>query len=630
MSPGRRDLALFAGALAVRLAHVAAIHGGPLFRYLLIDSAFYDSVGRRLASGEGFPPGVFFMNVLYGAFLGGIYDVFGSGGAGRLAALLIQCGLGAVSVVLLARIGDALDRSREGLLAAVALAVYGPAIFYDGALLTPSLLAFLTTAAVLVAVRIPAGGAGAAIGLGAITGLLVLGRANHVLLVPAFALLWLRRGKGGIVPAALLVAAAVLTIAPATVRNWRVSGELVPVTANGGMALWAGNHEGATGIYSQPAFLSNPVPEREAEDYRAEASRRTGRELTLAQSSRFWTAETLRRWTSHPGAAAGLFARKLRLWLSATESQTNLSYYFARDFSWVLAVFRLHLGWILPFALIGLVDLRRLAVPALPIAVSLLTCLLFYVSSEYRHPVVPCLLLFAGSGALRVTHLLRSRAPVLRKAAVVAVLLALFGFVNFRDPFLARLESRRVDHYNFAVLALEAGDLAEAEAFLRRSIVIDPEWAVTRRKLAEVLAREGRMQEAAEEARLADQLEGAPEDATDRVASEAIRLFGERDFAAALVLFERMAAAGGDAAAGALNNAGLCSMNLGQPARAESLFVAATRLDPTYASPVIHLGRLALALGDSAEAERRAREALELAPEDGRAQRLLARARGGG
>ena len=45
---------------------------------------------------------------------------------------------------------------------------------------------------------------------------------------------------------------------------------------------------------------------------------------------------------------------------------------------------------------------------------------------------------------------------------------------------------------------------------------------------------------------------------------------------------------------------------------------------------MIHRGRLALSLGDSLAAEQRAREALELAPHDGRAQRLLARARGGG
>jgi Tfp pilus assembly protein PilF len=628
MTRARRDFLLFAGALAVRAAHVAAVHAGPLFRYLLIDSAFYDAVGGRLATGGGFPDGVFFMNVLYGAFLGAVYSVAGAGDGGRLAALVVQAVLGAGAVVLVARLGEALGRGRDGWIAAVVLAVYGPAIFYDGALLTPSLLLFLTTAAVLLAVHARSGRVAPAVLLGLTTGLLVLGRANNLLLVPAFGAVFVRRGRGAARAGLLFAAAAAIVVLPVTVRNGRVSGELVPVTANGGMALWAGNHPGATGIYSEAPFLTNPVPAREAEDYRAEASRRAGKELTLAESSRFWTRATLARWAAEPGAAARLFLRKARLWLSATESQTNLSYYFAMEHSWVLAVFRVHLGWILPFALLGLGDLRRLALPAAPIAVSVLTCLLFYVSSEYRHPVVPCLLLFAAAGARRTAGFLRAGAPAGRRTAAVAALVALFVLVNYRDPFLARLHSRRVDHYNFGVLAAEAGELAQAEAFLRRSVAIDPAWPPSRRKLAEVLNREGRVSEAAEEAAVADRLEGRTPGAAQAAMSEASRRFAAGDFAAARTIFLEAAAHHPEAAPGALNDAGLCSMRLGEPARAESLFLAAAARDSGYASPIIHLGRLALALGDSGEAEARAREALRLAPDDGRARRLLARAQG--
>jgi Tfp pilus assembly protein PilF len=619
-SLARRDLLLFTVALAIRLVHVTVVRPGPLFRYLLIDSEFYDSVGRRLAEGGGFPEGVFFMNVLYGAFLGAVYAAFGSGDAGRLAALVIQAFLGAGACVLTARIADALGRSRDGVWAGATLAVYGPAIFYDGALITPSLLLFLTTAAVLVAVRVgPAPDGLGAVGLGGLVGLLTLGRANHALLLPAFLLPWLRRGRRGTAAAVVAAVVAGLVVAPVTVRNWRASGELVPVSANGGMALWAGNHPEATGIYSQPDFLANPVPEREAEDYRVEASRRAGRELTLAQSSRFWLGETQREWTRDPARALRLGLRKLRIWLNATESQTNLSYYFAMDWSWVLAVFRIHLGWILPFAIVGLAtDARRLAVPAVPIAVSIATCLAFYVSSEYRHPTVPCLILFAVAGARRAGGALRSATsggvPFRAIGSGVGVL-ALFVLVNFQGPFLSRLESRRVDYLNFGTLATMAGDLDEARVFLEKSIAIDPQWSPNRRKLAEVLRRQGDVRRAGEETRIADRLEGhVPGDGEARL-QEAHRLFAEGEH---------------EPAAGCLNNAGLCEMRLSRPAEAESLFLAAIERDRTYASPFIHLGRLALAQGDSARARQRAEEALALSPDDRRAQRLLARASGEG
>jgi len=623
----RRDAALFAAALAIRVAHVAAVRPGPLFRYLLIDSEFYDAVGRRLAEGGGFPDGVFFMNVLYGAFLGAVYALFGADDGGRLGALLLQAALGAGACVLAARLADA--TTGGGVWAGAVLAVYGPAIFYDAALITPSLLLFLTTAAVLVAVREAPGWRSGAL-LGLLGGLLVLGRANHALLLPALVAPWLGRGSGGRAAAGVAVGLAVLVVLPVTVRNWRQSGELVPVSANGGMALWAGNHPGATGIYSEPEFLTNPVPEREAEDYRAEASRRSGRELTLAQSSRFWTRETLRAWSRDPARSLRLAARKLRIWLNATESQTNLSYYFAMDFSRVLAVFRPHLGWILPLALVGLaLDARRFPLVAAPIAVSLLTCLVFYVSSEYRHPVVACLVLFAVAGGRRVADAWRSvRAGGSPLAAIglSSATLALLVFVNFQDPFLARLESRRVDYLNFGTLAKMAGDLEEAERLLERSIAIDPAWSPSRRQLAEVLQRRGDARRAGEESDLADRLEGREAGGPADPLAVANRLFEGERFEEAGAIFRQLAEAGVEPVAGSLNNAGLCEMRLGHAAAAESLFLAAVALDSLYASPVIHLGRLALAQGDSAAAARWAARALSLAPEDGRAQRLKARA----
>jgi Tfp pilus assembly protein PilF len=512
-------------------------------------------------------------------------------------------------------------------IAAVGLAVYGPALFYDGALLTPSLLLALTLAAVFLAMDAGAGRVRAALGLGLVTGLMVLGRANNALLLPAFAAVMLRRGRGAAGPTALFLAAAALVVLPVTIRNWRESGEIVPVSANGGMALWAGNHEGATGIYSEPSFLTNPVPESEAEDYRVEASRRAGRELTLAESSAFWTRETWRRWRDEPAWAARLALRKLRLFFSATESQTNLSYYFAMEHSPTLAVLRVHLGWILPFAALGLLELRRLLVPAIPIAVSLLTCVTFYVSSEYRHPVVPSLLLFAAAGAVRGARILRAGSPGAR-AAAGAVLLGVLVTANARDDFLRRLHSGRVDWYNFGVLAADAGNLAEAEEFLGRSIGVDPAWPPSRRQLAAVLGRMGRVREAAEETARADVLEGVPppEAAQHMLAGNA--RFQAGDFAGARAVFLAIAAEDESAAAEALNNAGLCAMNLGEAASAESLFAASAARNPAYPSPVVHLGRLALSLGDSASASRRALEALAIEPSDERAQRLLRRARG--
>jgi tetratricopeptide (TPR) repeat protein len=296
------------------------------------------------------------------------------------------------------------------------------------------------------------------------------------------------------------------------------------------------------------------------------------------------------------------------------------------DHSLVLRVFRVHFGWILPFAIVGIVsEGRRLPLVLLPIAVALVTCILFYVSSEYRHPVVPCLLLFAAIGARRLAQMARSGAAPAAASAVI--LLGLMVFANAPDPLLDRLTTRRADNLNFATLALEAGDAREAEALARKSIAIDPAWAPSRRKLADALVRLGCMDEAAEEARIASRLDGEA-DATGEEMRRAQESFTAGRFEEARTLFLDIASRGGAARAQALNNAALACAEAGRVAEADSLLAAAVLADSTYSSPWVHRGRLALARGDSAAALRFAERALALAPEDGRALRLRERARG--
>ena len=51
---------------------------------------------------------------------------------------------------------------------------------------------------------------------------------------------------------AVMILAAGLTIAPWTLRNWRIHRALVPVSTNAGTMLWMGLHPGAPGGYHYP------------------------------------------------------------------------------------------------------------------------------------------------------------------------------------------------------------------------------------------------------------------------------------------------------------------------------------------------------------------------------------------
>ena len=124
---------------------------------------------------------------LYPLFLRGLV-------AAGLAPRYCQALLGAVSCALLALIGRALWGPGTGLVAALCAALYGPAIYFTGALLPPVLAVFLVLSllAVLLWADRPRAGK-ASLGVGLLLALCLLA-APHVALFAPAALWWLWTG----------------------------------------------------------------------------------------------------------------------------------------------------------------------------------------------------------------------------------------------------------------------------------------------------------------------------------------------------------------------------------------------------------------------------------------------------
>ena len=69
--------AIFAVAIAIRLAHVALLRSSPFFDVLLGDARGYDEWARRIAGGEWIGRDVFYQAPLYPYFLGLLYSIAG-------------------------------------------------------------------------------------------------------------------------------------------------------------------------------------------------------------------------------------------------------------------------------------------------------------------------------------------------------------------------------------------------------------------------------------------------------------------------------------------------------------------------------------------------------------------------
>ena len=399
--------AIAALALAVRLAHLTAVLAPPFGDVLVQDARVYHETARRLL-GQLPPlaePGPSFMNVGYPWFLAVIARVLGP--APRVA-LLVQALLGAVACALLALAGRGFTGSRRaGLLAGGGALLAAPVLFYDGLLLTPSpTFAFLSATLWLLSCHRRRPSVRTACAVGAALALPILLRANAVLFVPVAAAAVVHAAPPGVrLRGALALAAAALCL-PALVvlRVGLVHGAWVPLSANAGMNLWVGNHRGATGVYVAAPFLGDGGAEAEETAYRDEARRRAGDPwMTLAESSAFWRTEAAREVAADGLDALRRFFRKAGLFFTGFEVKTNYSLEFVERRSPILRMLPLRFGALAAAGMAGIALLLagRRAGGVLLLAwtaASWLTCVVFFVSGEYRHAATPALLV--GLGAL--------------------------------------------------------------------------------------------------------------------------------------------------------------------------------------------------------------------------------------
>lgn len=212
----------------------------------------YDDTAVAILSGEGIlwprspdpartgllarPPG-------FGLFLAGVYA---SLDRSFFAAQLVQNLLTSFACVLLVLVGRRLVDWRTGLLAGLVGALSPHLGFTSNLVLPDALSALPLLAALLALARAHPDGtgpwwwsalAGAWIGVG------VWLRPNVVLLAPflAVGLVLLSRGRRrALVHGAVLAASAAVVVAPITLRNYAIFGELVPVSINGGLTFWQG------------------------------------------------------------------------------------------------------------------------------------------------------------------------------------------------------------------------------------------------------------------------------------------------------------------------------------------------------------------------------------------------------
>lgn len=485
-------------AFILRLVHVWQMHGTPFFSVLMGDSRGYDAWAQRIAAGDWLGDEVFYQAPLYPYCLAVLYRL---AGYDLLVVRLVQAATGALSCGLLAYAATRFFDRRVGVIAGVMLAVYPPAIFFDGLLQKSVLDVFLICLALAMCARIAAVGASLPswATLGAIMGALSLTRENALLLAAIMAL-WAARTSGARAMGALGLGLLVV-LAPVAIRNYAVGGEWHLTTSQLGSNFYIGNNPKSDGSYMS-LREGRGSPEFERLDATELAEQSTGRRLRPSEVSRHWLMQSLGYIQAQPGDWLRLLLRKTRLLVSRTEIVDTESQESHAEYSFVLALvsYVWHFGVLLPLAVLGMFlaagDRERLWPLYAMVGAYAASVVLFFVVARYRLPLVPLLVIFAAFAVVRLLSLFEQRNEKFVSGRLPAFVTAGFVAVLAAWPAYSADDQKAITETNLGVALQESGHPAEAIDRYRRAIALRPGYPPALSNLGTALRATGRVEEA--------------------------------------------------------------------------------------------------------------------------------------
>jgi len=669
---------IFAVAFGVRLIHIWQLRSSPFFDTLLGDANGYDLWARRLAGGDWIGSEVFYQAPLYPYFLSVVYAIFDRD---LLIVRIVQALIGSASCVLLGLAGARLFSRSAGLAAGLALALWAPAIFFDGLIQKSVLDMFFVCLGLWLISGIERASKWRWLGLGMTMGALALTRENALLLIGVIALSVVLRAFYDRSTMALrtndsivertqnhlrtyveqLVTFALglaLILLPVVARNYSIDGGLYLTTSQFGSNFYIGNNPTADGTYA-PIRFGRGAPEFERLDATAVAEEATGRTLSPAEVSSFWTGRAMAFIKAQPGRWLALTGRKIVLLFNRAEMIDTESLESHAEFSTVLwgLGWTGHFGLLVPLAVFGMIatwpDRRRLWLVHALLFTYAASVVMFYVFARYRYPLVPFLLLFAAAGvarpfdpfdskqrSLRTLFLAQGRARSIT-AALFVIAAAIFANIPMLSPTLMmaitennlgtalqdqkqydlaiahheRAIALRPDYapaYNNLGAALRgAGRLEEAVARYREALAIKPDFASASYNLANALLAQGHAADSVDSFRRA--LQSTP-NSVEAHHNLGTALAARGDTAGAMTAF-RAALAIDDRSVHAHRNLGNMLFDLGQRAEGMAHLERAAAITPSEPEAGYDIGTILLQEQHFAAAAARFETALKIRPD---------------
>ena len=456
-------------AIAIRVLHLIDYHALPDWSQLKMDHWYHHHWAESIAGGNILGDTTYFRAPFYAYCLGALYSLFGDS---LWVSRLFGVAIGLVTILLVYLIARRLFGRTAGIVAALLEAIYPINIYYEAELLLDPLFTLLLLASLhrlLIWRTVPTRNnllfTAILLGLAAIT--------RPTALVPAALLVaWMLVMRTDLRTrlhnAAIVLGGLAIVIMPISVRNLVVAGDPVLIASQGGINLFLGNNDDADGV-------SAAMPEPYGNIWRIRditylAEKAEGRALKPSEISGYWQRQAQSWIFSHPVTAARLYAKKI--WLSLGNREISNNRNIDAFFGGIpyLKYFPFGFAFLLGLAVIGVIIGWRLypeiRIIAAVIATLLIVNAAFFVTSRFRLPIIPLLILL---GSVAIIHLpaLRQMPKRLAPALVIGLLACILSWL----PIVRLTAGTNVQPLLSRALAAYAdNDIAGSLAFAREAL----------------------------------------------------------------------------------------------------------------------------------------------------------------
>ena len=432
--------------------------GARMFFLIWIDEPIlffkYPYFAEKLAAGKDIGERIVDLSPFYLYFLTFLKTIFEIDWA---SVKLIQSFIGTFNALLILALGSRLFNKTAGFFAALIYSLYGNVIILESTLEPTVCILFFNLLLIYFLVLAkeksssPPQFTALILAGGLFTGLSIITKPNSLLFIPlgiGWLLFFATRDlpqRRRLIQSMFFCGAALVVVAPVTIKNYVKIDDFVLVTADAGKVFYHGNSKGATaleGINLRDHGGDDEgtgEPDYEHVMFRKTAVKLSGEAMSPSESSMFWIKKTLDDVLGDPGQYLIREIKKFIFFFTDYEVHYIASAH--AEYKESLRFPLIRYGIIISLAVLGMfLSLKRFRSLFLiygAVGMYLFAGMLFLVQSRYRIPAVPYLCLFAGSAIYSLKEMIYSKKfKPFSMCILLSCVLFFFSHFAFRGEIL--------------------------------------------------------------------------------------------------------------------------------------------------------------------------------------------------